>query len=646
MEGPQTTPVQSPATIMTKAEMSESLPQEQEEAQLADQRILGQGQEPASSRSSSGEMLQEKGEDGDDVRVPSSKSVEKRGAGDGEMEEEEHGLGDERVEGEESGMMQGPFGFLTREASLERESRWVGEDGQDEVRDDIDDGGDDDDGGSLSVQGESMVIKPQQQRESPSGRHFLAIGNEIVGGILGWKRKSDDVSPSAMEGEKGEGLKRVRFADSKEKSEGRQDDVTTTVEDTGSMESGGLAPYNLAAVVNATLQGNAVLRQDTPGPEPKMMRALQEHLEDLKKDMDEVQKDRAHWRIKATELSARLGELNKWKKAKEQQEMEQRAVATQKIEEAVKIGTSKRIQEMKQKNEEKISTLEQRHKAKLEGVNAAHAEALLAKEEKWKKFKDELTAKHEALKQDFHERHEGNKKRLKERLDRKNDELKEAKENFAEEKKKLRLEQQEAIKAAKPETNAAIKSKDSLLKAKDQTISQLEHQLEDSQTQITSLKNHIQLLEEARTYLSTQLSSSQTLILTLQETISHQTQQHQAETESHEREKLHREEALATARAEFVRTLDHERRSARLQYDVAQGAKAAQMDLQRTVFALRTALEGRDGRLEGLGRENAGLRGRVEELEGRLSGDGRGRGEGLSGDGLRNGGREVGDSVE
>ena len=47
-------------------------------------------------------MLQEKGEDGDDVRVPSSKGVEKRGAGDGEMEEEEQGLGDERVEGEES----------------------------------------------------------------------------------------------------------------------------------------------------------------------------------------------------------------------------------------------------------------------------------------------------------------------------------------------------------------------------------------------------------------------------------------------------------------------------------------------------------------------------------------------------------------
>ncbi|KAI6804906.1 hypothetical protein KC364_g15012 [Hortaea werneckii] len=628
MKDPQPGPVTPPTTTTTttKAEMYESLPQEQEEAQLADQRILGQGQEPASSRSCGGEMLQEKGEDGDDVRVPSSKGVEKRGAGDGEMEEEEHGLGDERVEGEESGMMQGPFGFLTREASLERESRWVGEDGQDEVRDDIDDGGDDDDGGSLSVQGESMVINPQQQRESPSGRHFLAIRDEIE--------------------EKGEREKRVRFADLEEKSEGGQDDVATTVEDTGSMESGALAPYNLAAVVNATLQRNAVLRQDTPGPESKTVRALEEDLDDLKKDMDEVQKDRAHWRIKATKLIAKLGELNKWKKAKEQEEMEQRAVATQKIEEAVKIGTVKRIQEMKMKNEGKISTLEQGHKAKLEGVNAAHAEALLAKEEKWKKFKDDLTTKHEALKENFHQRHEGNKKRLKERLDKKNDELKEAKENFAEEKKRLRLEQQEAIKAAKPETNAAIKSKDSLLKAKDQTISQLEHQLEDSQTQITSLKNHIQLLEEARTYLSTQLSSSQTLILTLQETISHQTQQHQAETESHEREKLHREEALATARAEFVRTLDHERRSARLQYDVAQGAKAAQMDLQRTVFALRTALEGRDGRLEGLGRENAGLRGRVEELEGRLSGDGRGRGEGLSGDGLRNGGREVGDSVE
>ncbi|KAI7379163.1 hypothetical protein KC336_g19233, partial [Hortaea werneckii] len=522
MENSQPEPVTPPTTTTTKAEMSESLPQEQAEAQLSDQGILEQDRR-ASSSSSSGEMLQEKGEDGEDVRVPSSKSAEKRGAGDGVMEEEE-GLGEKRVGGAERRMvMEVPDGLLTREASGEPESRWDGEDGQDEFHDDIDESGDDNDGDSLSVRGDSMGINPQHG-ESPGGRHFLAIGDEIVGGILGWKRKSDDVSPSAMEREKGEREKRVRFADSEEKSEGGHDDVATTFEDTGSMESGGLAPYNLAAVVNATLQGNAVLPQDAPGPESKTMRALQEDLEDLKKDMDEVQKDRAHWRIKATELNAKLGELNKWKKAKEQEEMQQRAMATQKIEEAVKIGTATRLQEMKKKNEEKISTLEQRHKAKLEGVNAAHAEALLAKEEKWKKFKDDLTSKHEALKQDFHERHEGNKKRLKERLDKKNDELKEAKESFAEEKKKLRLEQQEAIKAAKPETNAAIKSKDSLLKTRDQTISQLEHQLEDSQT----------------------------LILTLQETTSQQTQQHQSQTESHKREKLRLEEALATARAEFV----------------------------------------------------------------------------------------------
>ncbi|KAI7512152.1 hypothetical protein KC347_g2713 [Hortaea werneckii] len=648
MQDHQTGLVTPPTTTTTKAEMFESLPQEREEFQLSDQGILEQNQR-ASSRSRGGEMLQEKGEDGDDVRVPSSRSAEERGAGAGEMQEEEGGLGEEQEEGEESRMMEVPDGLLMGEASVERESRWSGEDGRDGVHDDIDDGGDDNDGDSLKVRRDSMVINTQQQREGAGGRHFLEIGDEIVGVILGWKRKSDDVSPSGMEEEKGEGLKRVRFADSEEKSEGGQDGVATTIEDTGSMESGGLAPYNLAAVVNATLQGNAVLPQDAPGPESKTMRALQEDLDDLKKDMDEVQKDRAHWRIKATELSAKLGELNKWKKAKEQEEMQQRAMATQKIEEAVKIGTAKRIQEMKKKNEEKISTLEQRHKAKLEGVNAAHAEALLAKEEKWKRFKDDLTAKHEALKQDFHQRHEGNKKRLKERLEMNSAELKKTKERFAEEKKILRLEQQEAIKAAKPETNAAIKSKDSLLQKRGQTINQLQHELQNSQTQITSLEHNNDTLKGEKSHLSTQLSSSQTLILTLQETTSQQTQQHQSQTESHKREKLRLEEALATARAEFVRTLDHERRSARIQYDVAQGAKAAQMELQRTVFALRTALEGRDGRLEGLGRENGGLRGRVEELEGRLSGDGCGRcrgEEGLSGDGLRDGGRAGGDSVE
>ncbi|GAB1735494.1 hypothetical protein NU219Hw_g3122t1 [Hortaea werneckii] len=470
---------------------------------------------------------------------------------------------------------------------------------------------------NLSRQAKSKLMNAQQ-REGSSDRHSLAEGDGSVKGFLGGKRERDAVSPSGMADKEGGMMKRVRFLDPKGEFEGSQDDVAKEdVEGVGSIESTDVAQEDLAGVVNAALQGNAVPRQDTRGPESRTMRALQEDLDDLKEDMDEVQKDRAHWRIKARELSVKLGELNKWKRAKEQDDMEQRAVAKQKIEEAVKSGTAKRIHEMREKCEEKVSTLEQKHKAKLKEVNTKHAEELHAREEKLKKLKEDLNAKHEALKEDLHERHEGNKKRLKERLDKKKEELTEAREDFAEEKKKLRLEQQEAIKAAKPETNATIKTKDSQLKQKDQSISQLEHALEDSQTQISSLQDSIQILEEASTRLSTQLSKSEIQIRTLQETNSLQTLQAQSQTETLEREKIKFKETLAAAEADFIRTLDHERRSARCQYDAAQGAKAEQMELQRTNFALRTALEGRDRRLEGLRGENGGLKRRVEELEGR-----------------------------
>ncbi|KAI7204597.1 hypothetical protein KC352_g18490, partial [Hortaea werneckii] len=458
----------------------------------------------------------------------------------------------------------------------------------------------------LSVQGESMMMDTQQQQREGSNEESssFAEGFGMVKGILGGKRKEDAVvSPSGVEDKEGARVKRVRFVDSEEGGEGEGDGVVATIEDTGSMELGVSVPGDLAEVVDEGSQRDVLPRQDTPGPDSRTLSGLQEDLDDLTKDMDEVQKDRTHWRIKATELSVKLGELRKWKQAKEREEMEQRAVATQKIEAAVKSGTVRRIQEMREKNEETITTLEQKHKAKLDVVNAKHAEQMLAKEEKWKKLKEDLTAKHEALKEDLHERHEGNKKRLKQRLDKNRDELAEAKESFAEEKKKLRLEQQEAIKAAKPETNAAIKSKDVLLKQKNETINQLQHELSDLQTQITSLENHTTLLQEANSTLSTQLSASQTQIHTHQETLRNQTQRSEAQVEALEREKLHIEEALATAQAEFVETLDHERRSARIQYEAAQGAKAAEMEARRAVFALRTALEGKEGRLEGLRRE-------------------------------------------
>lgn len=472
------------------------------------------------------------------------------------------------------------------------------------------------------------LMRTAQQLESPTERDVSPQGDRMVKGLFGGKRDRDAVSPSGMAGQEGATVKRVRFADSEEEREGEQENLATTIENTGSMESGGLAPEDLAEVVSATLQRKAVTRQDTPGLESGTMRALQEGLDDLKKDMEEVQKDRAHWRNKVAGLNLKLGELKTWKKAKEQDDMEQRAVAKQKIEEAVNSGTAKRIQEMKKKCEEKISTLEQKHKTKLKEVNTKHAEDLLGKDEKWKKFKEDLNAKHEALKKDLLERHEGNKKRLKERLHKKNDELKEAKEDFAEEKKKLRLEQQEAIKAAKPETNAAIKNKDSQLKQKDQSISQLEQKLGDAQTQISSLQHHNDTLKEEISDLSDQFSDSQTLIHTLQETNTNQTAFSRQGNEAFEREKVQFKETLAAAQADFVETLDHERRSHRKQYDAAQEAKIAQKDLQRSNFALRTALEGRDRRLEGLRAENGGLKGRVEELEGRLGEGGRGEGGG------------------
>ncbi|KAI7210803.1 hypothetical protein KC333_g8034 [Hortaea werneckii] len=492
---------------------------------------------------------------------------------------------------------------------------------------------------------EEGLIETAQQLESPMEQHVFPQEDEMVKGILSGKRKRDAVPASGMEDKEGAIMKRVRFADSEEECEGEKDDVATTIENTGSMESGGLSPKDLAEVVSATLQRKAVTRQDTPGPESGTMRALQEGLDDLKKDMEEVQKDRAHWRNKVTGLDLKLGELKKWKKAKEQDEMEQRAVAKQKIEEAVKSGTAKRMQEMKEKCEEKISTLEQKHKAKLKDVNAKHAEDLLGKEEKWKKFKEDLNAKHEALKEDLHERHEGNKKKLKQRLEMNSAELKKTKENFTEEKKRLRLEQQEAIKAAKPETNVAIKAKESELKQKDQSINQLEQKLEDSQAQISSLQHDNKILEEEKTRLSDQFSDSQTLIHTLQETNTNQTTLSRQQTEAFEREKVGFKETLAAAQAEFVETLDHERRSFRKQYDAAQEAKIAQKDLQRSNFALRTALEGRDRRLEGLREEMGVLSGKVEELEGRLVAEGRGEEIGR-GEGLRDEGREVGDRIE
>ncbi|KAI7597692.1 hypothetical protein KC346_g14570, partial [Hortaea werneckii] len=457
----------------------------------------------------------------------------------------------------------------------------------------------------LSVQGESMVMDAQQ-REGLSDRTLPAEGNGVVEGVLGGKRDRDAVSPSGVAGNEGAVVKRVRFVDSEETGEGERAEIVTTIDDTGSAESGGLVPEGLAEVADEVFQGDVLPRQDTPGPEARTLSGLQEDLDDLTKDMDEVQKDRTHWRIKATELGVKLGELRKWKQAKEREEMEQRAVASQKIEEAVRSGTAKRIQEMKEKNEEKMSALEQKHEAKLKVVNAKHAEQLLAKEEKWKKLKEDLTEKHEALKQDVHERHEGNKKKLKQRLEMNSAELKRTKENFAEEKKKLRLEQQEAIKAAKPETNAVIKSKDSFLKAKDQTINQLEHELSDSQTQVLSLQTSTKILKEEISHLSDQSTDSQSLIRTLQEALKNQTQRSEAQVEALEREKLRMEEAFTAAQAEFVETLDHERRSARIQYEAAQGAKAAEMESRRAVFALRTALEGKEGRVEGLRAEIGG----------------------------------------
>ncbi|KAI7541154.1 hypothetical protein KC316_g15440, partial [Hortaea werneckii] len=589
-----------------------------------DQAISVQGQ--VSSLSSGGEILQEKDENEENVLGVKESSLKIAEDWNEELGREEAGVGEEM---EEDGGLEGrPLDYFNGIAE-DREGRLLGqffgteddeegipagteddrglEGGQGGVFDDVE--GDEE---GWLIQGGSMGTA--QRSESAKERHVFPQEDGMVKGILGGKRKKDAVPASGMEDREGAMGKRVRFANSERGLEGEHDDEASDTEDVGSIESADVAQKDLAGLVNAALQTNAVPRQNTPGPESRTMRALQEDLDDLKKDMDEVQKDRAHWRNKATELNVKLGELKKWKKTEEQDEMEQRAVAKQKIEEAVKSGTAKRIQEMKKKCEEKISTLEQKHKAKLKEVNAKHAEELLGKEEKLKKFKDDLNAKHEALKDDLHERHERNKKRLKERLDKKSDELKEAKEDFAEEKKKLRLEQQEAIKAAKPETNATIKTKDSRLKQKDQSISQLEQKLEDSQTQTSSLQYHNKILEEEKTRLSDQLSESQTLIHTLQEANTNQTTLSRQQTEAFEAEKVRLEAALAAAQADFIQTLDHERRSARNQYDAAQGAKAEQMELQRTNFALRTALEGRDRRLEGLRVENGGLRGRVEEL--------------------------------
>ncbi|KAI7159107.1 hypothetical protein KC349_g4377 [Hortaea werneckii] len=659
MDHLQTKSITIPMKTTTKANMAAS-PQEQGESP-SDQGILVQSQVPSLSKG--GEVLQEEEKDEEDglgveeppLKIPENEAEElgrEEMRGDEELEEEKT---------EDDGGLEGRLLDYFNGIAEDREGRLLGqffgteddeegipaeteegcglEGGQGEYN--LDDFESDEEGPLI----QGVLMRTTQQLESPTERHVFTQEGGIAKGILGGKRKREAVSPSGMAEMEGGTVKRVRFEDSREKSEGGQDDEASDTEDVGSIESADVAQKDLAGLVNAALQTNAVPRQDTPGPDSRSMSALQGDLEDLEKDMDEVQMDRVHWRNKATELNVKLGELKKWKKTKEQDEMEQRAVAKQKIEEAVKSGTAKRIQEMKEKCEEKISTLEQRHKAKLESVNAKHAEELQAKEKKLKKFKEDLNAKHEALKEDLHERHEGNKKRLKERLDKKSDELKEAKEDFAEEKKKLRIEQQEAIKAAKPETNAAIKSKDSQLKQKDQSINQLEQKLGDSQTQISSLQHHNETLEEEKSHLSNQLSDSQTLIHTLQETNKTQITLSRQQTEAFEAEKVRLEAALAAAQADFVQTLDHERRSARNQYDAAQGAKAEQMELQRTNFALRTALEGRDRRLEGLRVENGVLRARVEELEGRFGGEGRGEESGR-GEGLRDEGREVGDRME
>ncbi|KAI7235110.1 hypothetical protein KC330_g4446 [Hortaea werneckii] len=653
MDHLQTATAVPPTKTLTKANMAE--PVRGQEDFSPDQAISVQGQ--VSSLSSGGEIMQEGEENEEEVLGDEESSLK-----NSEYEVEELGREDVRggEEMEDGGGLEGKLLDYFNGIEEDREGRLLGqffgteddeegipagtedegglEGGQRGVFDDVE--GDEE--GSL-IQGGSMGTA--QRPESAKERHVFPQEDAMVKGILGGKRRRDAVPASGMEDREGAMGKRVRFTNSERGLEGEQDDEASDTEDVGSIESADVAQKDLAGLVNAALQTNAVPRQNTPGPESRTMRALQEDLDDLKKDMDEVQKDRAHWRNKATELNVKLGELKKWKKAKEQDEMEQRAVAKQKIEEAVKSGTAKRIQEMKKKCDGKISTLEQKHKAKLKEVNAKHAEDLLGKEEKWKKFKEDLNAKHDALKEDLHERHEGNKKRLKERLDKKSDELKEAKEDFAEEKKKLRLEQQEAIKAAKPETNAAIKSKDSQLKQKDQSISQLERKLEDSQTQISSLQHHNETLEEEKSHLSDQLTESQTLIHTLQEANANQTTLSRQQTEAFEAQKVRLEAALAAAQADFIQTLDHERRSARNQYDAAQGAKVEQMELQRTNFALRTALEGRDRRLEGLRVENGGLRGRVEELEGRLGGGGCGL-EGGRGKGLRDEGGEHGDRME
>ncbi|KAI7528525.1 hypothetical protein KC331_g15696, partial [Hortaea werneckii] len=584
-------------------------PQEQGES-VSDQGILVQSQVPSLSKG--GEVLQGEEKDEKDVL-----DVEKFPLNIPENEAEE--LGREEVRGgeeleeekmEEDGGLEGRLLDYFNGIEEDREGRLLGqffgteddkeegipaeteegcglEGGRGGGFDDIE--GDEE--GSL-IQGDLMGTA--QQPEGAKERLVFLHGDGIVKGILGGKRKREAVSPAGVEDKEGAMVKRVRFADSEQKGEGGQDDIATTIGKVASIDSGDVTPDDLAGLVNAAIQRDAVIRQNTPGPESKTMRALQEDLDDLKKDMDEVQKDRAHWRNKATELNVKLGELKKWKKTKEQDEMEQRAVAKQKIEEAVKSGTAKRIQEMRKKCEEKISTLEHKHKAKLESVNAKHVEELQAKEKKLKKFKEDLNAKHEALKEDLHERHEGNKKKLKQRLEMNSAELKRTKEKFTEEKKQLRLEQQEAINAAKPETNAAIKSKDSELKQKDQSINQLEQKFQDSQTQISSLQHHNDTLEEEKSHFSNQLSDSQTLIHTLQETNKTQTALSRRQTEAFEAEKVQFKETLAAAQADFVQTLDHERRSARNQYDAAQGAKAEQMELQRTNFALRTALEGRD----------------------------------------------------
>ncbi|KAI7465964.1 hypothetical protein KC351_g14709 [Hortaea werneckii] len=167
------------------------------------------------------------------------------------------------------------------------------------------------DKGLLSVQGESVVMdaQQQQQRDGSNEESSFAEGDGIVKGVLGGKRDRDAVSPSGVAENEGATVKRVRFADSEEKDEGEQDDETSDTEDVGSIELADVAQEDLAGATKAALHRNAVLRQDTPGPESRTMSGLQEDLDDLTKDMDEVQKDRTHWRIKATELSVKLGEL-------------------------------------------------------------------------------------------------------------------------------------------------------------------------------------------------------------------------------------------------------------------------------------------------------------------------------------------------